>query len=300
MSVRALCIAILVSACGAGDDDSLYGCGARPAADDDAAPAVDAAVSIDAPVSAPDAAPATDAATTSDAAPSPDGTASPDAGCDVVTCTSEVACHDGFDDDDDALVDCQDDDCDGDPDCERTGEITCNDGIDNDSDGDADCAEPACALACAVTACAAGQDALGFAATDLPQGIDNMATTTSAIPIAADGTVERVVVLVSIMHTFDDDLDIRLHSPAGTTRDLSTDNGGNRNDYIDTIFIDSAGQSITSGNAPFTGQFRPEESLDAYAGEALPGTWELRVFDDEFGDTGTLNRFELAVCVSPP
>jgi len=93
---------------------------------------------------------------------------------------AETSCGDGFDNDCDGIVDCQDPDCAGlacntagktctvatrlcacnSP--EASGEVTCDDGSDNDCDGKIDCADEDCAaatcgasgLACAGTTCA--------------------------------------------------------------------------------------------------------------------------------------------------
>jgi hypothetical protein len=56
---------------------------------------------------------------------------------------SELTCDDGFDNDIDGLVDCEDSDCFGVGAC--TTETVCDDGLDNDLDGDIDCADAECA-----------------------------------------------------------------------------------------------------------------------------------------------------------
>lgn len=93
---------------------------------------------------------------------------------------AETSCGDGFDNDCDGIVDCQDPDC-ASLACDTTGktciaatrlctcgsaeasgEVTCNDGSDNDCDGKIDCADEDCAaatcgasgLACAGSTCA--------------------------------------------------------------------------------------------------------------------------------------------------
>ncbi|MBJ93440.1 MAG: hypothetical protein CMP23_03095 [Rickettsiales bacterium] len=52
--------------------------------------------------------------------------------------TSEFDCEDNIDNDGDGLVDCNDDECIGAPNCSGVPEI-CNDGVDNDGDADTDC-----------------------------------------------------------------------------------------------------------------------------------------------------------------
>jgi hypothetical protein len=70
------------------------------------------------------------------------------------------------------------------------------------------------------------------------------------------------VILDSVVHSNDADLDIYLRHPDDTQVELSTDNGGTGNSYISTYFNDEAAMPITSGSAPFTGSFSPGR-LDA-------------------------------------
>ena len=60
----------------------------------------------------------------------------------------ETVCDDELDDDQDGLIDCEDNDCDGEISiaangfpflCEAGSELSCDDGFDNDGDGEADC-----------------------------------------------------------------------------------------------------------------------------------------------------------------
>ena len=64
-------------------------------------------------------------------------------------------------------------------------------------------------------------------------------------------------VTIDISHTWDGDLSINLVSPSGASLNLSQFNGGSLNNYTNTVFVDGA-PSITTGSAPFTGQFSPE------------------------------------------
>lgn len=95
------------------------------------------------------------------------------------------------------------------------------------------------------------------------------------------------LVLINIQHTYTADLEISLTSPSGTTVILSSGNGGSSNDYTQTVFANTATTSITTGSAPFTGFFLPQESLTAFDGEMADGTWTLTVTDMAFGGDGT-------------
>src|SRR2546423_10576371 len=105
-----------------------------------------------------------------------------------------------------------------------------------------------------------------------------------------------MVVSLHLSHTSDDNLDISLVGPDNTVVDLSSDNGGTSDDYGTscadadrTTFSDAAGVGITSGTAPFPGNFRPEQPLSVYRGKFgsdVNGTWRLRIADDTAGRVG--------------
>jgi len=75
--------------------------------------------------------------------------------------------------------------------------------------------------------------------------------------------------------------------------------GGNNNsgdNFTNTVFDDEATQPIagvSSGNAPFTGSFRPDQALSAFDGENQGGVWTLKVRDNAGSDTGTINSWSL-------
>ena len=107
-------------------------------------------------------------------------------------------------------------------------------------------------------------------------------------------------VCIDITHTWDNDLDISLVAPDGTTINLSSDNGGSSNNYTSTCFNMSGGTNITSGSAPFTGTYVPEGDLaDINNGQNGDGTWQLCITDDSGGDSGTLNSWDMEFGPNP-
>ncbi|NOT36065.1 MAG: HYR domain-containing protein, partial [Saprospiraceae bacterium] len=112
---------------------------------------------------------------------------------------------------------------------------------------------------------------------------------------------------VNFTHTFTADIDMYLVSPTGQILELSTDNGGAGDNYINTIFCDTALSNITAGVAPFTGLFRPEGTLTAsICGTTITptvpnitsfttsnGTWQLVIKDDIGADIGTMSAWSL-------
>ncbi|EYF07557.1 Hypothetical protein CAP_8680 [Chondromyces apiculatus DSM 436] len=185
--------------------------------------------------------------------------------------------------------------------CTSTAEINCNDGADNDGDGLADCADPDCALGCvaAVGPCDAGQTLLVYTAGDLPRAIPDHVAVSSLVEVGGLGKIARAVVGTTLTHPWDTDLDLSLQSPDGLTLNLSDDNGGNGDNYVNTMFHSGCPAAITGGVAPFTGCYAPEQSLVLLNGTEAKGTWQLIAADDFAGFTGSLDAWMLALCTTP-
>ncbi len=107
------------------------------------------------------------------------------------------------------------------------------------------------------------------------------------------GSIQSVC--LDITHTWDSDLDIYLVCPDGTQFLLSNSNGGSSDNYTNTCFTINASQSITSGSAPFTGNFIPQGGLlsNALVGCTANGLWSLQVADNAGGDQGTINNWSI-------
>ncbi len=108
---------------------------------------------------------------------------------------------------------------------------------------------------------------------------------------------------IILTHTFDQDLSISLESPNGVVIDLSSNNGGNGDNYgivdgtctqytnFNMLGIDG---SITAGTAPFTGSFVPEGDFVDFNDNSNPnGLWILSVCDGWNTDAGTIEYIEL-------
>ena len=119
---------------------------------------------------------------------------------------------------------------------------------------------------------------------------DNTATGTSSV-ITVNGVAGAassvMSVRVNLVHTFDGDLDISLIAPNLSTIDLSSDNGSSGDNYTNTVFVPTGAPSITTGVAPMTGNYTPEQPFSNLTG-AANGNWTLKVADDASGDVGTL------------
>jgi subtilisin-like proprotein convertase family protein len=136
-----------------------------------------------------------------------------------------------------------------------------------------------------------------YPSTDTPKPLPDFPAppVLSSIVVSDTGAVSDVNVTLNISHTFDGDLDIFLIGPNGTRVELTTDNGGTGENFVNTVFDDQAATSITLGAAPFTGSFKPEGLLSSLNGIPANGTWTLEITDDAGVDTGTLNSWTLTI-----
>jgi subtilisin-like proprotein convertase family protein len=102
------------------------------------------------------------------------------------------------------------------------------------------------------------------------------------------------LVIDSLTHTFNGDLEIWLISPANDTLEVSTDNGGTTDNYINVTFTDTASTNI-NGNNPVPGFYHTEElaGLAKFNGTNPNGAWTLLVKDDAGGDVGVLYDWHL-------
>ncbi len=138
-----------------------------------------------------------------------------------------------------------------------------------------------------------------YTSTDVPKVVpdgDTVTGATSTITVSGGPTlITKVVVSLSISLTYDADVDIYLIAPDGTQIELSTDNGSSGDNYTRTVFDDSAATSITSGTAPFTGTYRPEQPLSGLNGKNANGTWTLHLYDDLAIYVPTLTAWSIAI-----
>lgn len=111
--------------------------------------------------------------------------------------------------------------------------------------------------------------------------------------------VKDVNVGVRINHSFDGDLDIAL-AHRGVTVALAENNGGSGANFGSgspscngnlTVFNDEAATSITTGTAPFAGQFRPVSPLSAFDQLKLKREWTLSVVDEVAAPPGEGNLY---------
>jgi M6 family metalloprotease-like protein len=108
---------------------------------------------------------------------------------------------------------------------------------------------------------------------DIPD--DTTGGISSAITIAVPGIVRRIKVEVDITHTFIGDLHVELFAPSGRRATLHGRQGGSANDLFAAFDSDRPGE------------------LSSLVGQAMQGTWVLRVSDRAAVDVGVLRRWRL-------
>ncbi|HET9988564.1 MAG TPA: S8 family serine peptidase [Kofleriaceae bacterium] len=140
-----------------------------------------------------------------------------------------------------------------------------------------------------------------------PTGVDIPVTLTGTGPISRlvfsiDGTAcsaDAGSTTVGLDHTWIGDVSLVLSSPAGTAVSLLDAAGGpnnSGNNLCQTVLDDAAASSIeavTATQAPFTGTYRPNSPLAAFAGQAASGTWNLHAADSTFIDSGNVRAFSI-------
>ena len=128
---------------------------------------------------------------------------------------------------------------------------------------------------------------------DTPKPLLEWGTTASTLAIADSGFITWPAVKLDISHESVDELEAYLIGPDGTRVKLFANVGAGGSDFTDTWFSDRANTSITEGEAPFTGNYRPEGNLSDFDFRDIEGTWTLEIKDNKSGISGTLNWWRL-------
>lgn len=124
-------------------------------------------------------------------------------------------------------------------------------------------------------------------------GIRSNATARDSILVSNISGSSRLKVVVLLGHTYMDDIDLSLRSPAGTSYILSNDRGGTNNDML-TMFYDLADSSGSDLNAPSSMMIKPQVGF-GNAGSNANGYWRLTAADDNATnvDSGIVYRWWL-------
>ncbi len=119
-------------------------------------------------------------------------------------------------------------------------------------------------------------------------------TVTGISPSQLNAAHGLVTICLNISHTYDSDLEVHLISPDGTNINLFSGIGGGDDNFTNTCLNQSATQLINSGSAPFTGTFKPQETIgNMNNGQNGNGIWTLRIMDTYPQDAGILYSWSL-------
>lgn len=138
-----------------------------------------------------------------------------------------------------------------------------------------------------------------FTSTTTPRVVLNNSTSYDTIMITGfTGTVLDVDVKLSVSSRDNQDEDMYLIKES-LQSELSTDNGGTNDSYVNTIFDDEATINITAGSSPFTGRYKPETPLTVFDGLSVNGMWIFRLTDDAAaGANVTIDGWSLEITYS--
>jgi subtilisin-like proprotein convertase family protein len=135
----------------------------------------------------------------------------------------------------------------------------------------------------------------GSTAIDFPLTVSGLSQST------LNGTLGLVSVCINITHPYVGDLEVSLVSPGGVSIFLVAGVGGSGNNFTNTCFNQSASNNIGTGNPPFTGTWKPMNSLGYINnGQASNGVWKLHIFDNAAPDQGTLLNWNITFGASAP
>ncbi len=121
-------------------------------------------------------------------------------------------------------------------------------------------------------------------------------TVTAAVTFIEDLPVSDINVILDITHSYLADLTITLTSPQGTSVVLVSSSCGDAQN-IDATFDSSASSYSCGDNPAISGTVKPLGSLSSFYGESSQGDWILEITDNANGDGGSLNNFEIELCV---
>ena len=141
----------------------------------------------------------------------------------------------------------------------------------------------------------------GSASADVPAFIPppfSSGATTSTIAMTGDPSldVSSLEVTLSLIYPTDGNLTIKLIAPGGQFAILYEKAGDTGQNFVNTTFSDTAAQLITAGTAPYTGTFRPVQSLSSvFKNLQAVGNWTLEIDGGIGPHGGILQSWSLSI-----
>lgn len=117
--------------------------------------------------------------------------------------------------------------------------------------------------------------------------------------LPSSNVIDVDVILDTIIHPYDDDLEITL-THLGVTDTLVYRCGGSGDNFIGTYLDDLVSYPISSGTAPFNEDFKPSTPLNRFSGLEANGDWILKIYDRSTGNTGILQAWSLVLTAITP
>lgn len=130
--------------------------------------------------------------------------------------------------------------------------------------------------------------------TDGPGG-SNISSPKVVIPLNVNnvGTITKIKVTPTVVHTNVRDLAIGIESPAGSSALIWNRQCNNRSGI--TATFSDAGNAVAC-NSPIQGETLSNESLAIFKGHKAQGEWKLFASDNNAGNIGAVNSWSLEVC----
>lgn len=158
-------------------------------------------------------------------------------------------------------------------------------------------------MACTVSLCASFTQASLIVDYTNTTAVDvcDQCTVSSSINVTEHGSIFDLNVIVNLLHSFNPDVTLWLtHDNISVLLVNQVEPIGAN--FESTVFDDQADLSIYSGiaYAPYTGSFRPDQSLSAFNDTDSFGIWTLSVTDNWEGDAGVLSSWSIQVDVPEP
>ena len=134
--------------------------------------------------------------------------------------------------------------------------------------------------------------------------MDNESDTIPIVYLGAPAVIDTnygvAHICVNILHSYDDDITIRLVSPAGTSVMLVQHIGGSGNNFLGTC-LGMDGTAFTNAQPPYGGIFFPAGDVSSFNnGQNPSGTWLLIISDVAAPDTGVIQSASIEFTNNPP
>jgi uncharacterized repeat protein (TIGR01451 family) len=141
-----------------------------------------------------------------------------------------------------------------------------------------------------------------YTSTNVPQVIPTgPGSVSSTITVPGNPIIADLDVSIDLNHTFMQDLDVHLISPAGNDNGLFTDIGaaavgGPQTQMTIRLDDEAALPPAATLSTPLWLQPELAYRLGWFDGENAGGVWTLQIRDDAAGDGGTLNAWSITIC----